>query len=1056
MVINVHFINIRGYKYKQTYVSRHMRESCDFLVLTETWLLNTDRIKNQNNIILDLRQKRLPTASRGNGGIVIVKRNRTRIPWQILEVDKEKNWVIINIDQQIIFICYAAPSMETHQVDNLLSKMTDSLIKFPSLIFIGDFNSRHINFGDTRTNTRGRIIYNWLNSTQVNIYRITPSSGMWTTYNHKGRGITDHIFTSERNDRIHKYSINENEDMGGSDHRLLQLQLTATQTFVTRDNNTIDINKLIRDIPVQMAFQDTLSRNMSNVHIVACNMLQRLTSQITQQSHWSDVRRQMSANQVWQQLKEVIVDAAYQVIGRKDVKEYENKHFNTFNIRRLRRERIIARNIAQILVNRGAPSQDIKMAWRRVGCISQQLNKREQRQRTIVFQSSMDILSVDPNGAMKMIKATQKRQNRTGCKLNIQQMNEHTEVFKNTFGSTPTGTEPLELHVPRPRKLKKCTLIKIETVSNYILTSPNRKAPGCDALPFEIYKYGGKELHTTLTIFFNILQILEVIPSEWQKCLVHPIYKNKGDESHISNYRPIALTNSIRRIYEKCIARRLKRKLQQILTNRQGGFLENKSTIDQVFRLNKIMKEEKYAYVTFLDIKAAYDTVNRSLLWQEMLRKKFKFKDIRILQSLFSFNTSTLLIDGTSSDEIPNNRGLLQGSTLSPALFNVYINILSEKLDAETGGIYENNGNINHLLYADDLVLFSTDITSHQRLLDICNIYGEHYGLTYAVHKCATLHHRRTNTAFTLQGEHIQTTTIYNYLGIAFDNKGINWKHHVQEKINKATKVAHILHAVGMNTYGWRLRTSIHAYKVFIRPILEYGISAAILPKYLIQKYQMFQNIILRRIVGVGRNVQIDKLHALTCMEKIDIRNKYLYYRFILSKNVPSHPLHATLSSAAAKLDILEDIHLYLDWKKRHKTKLTLLDTGPLYSRTETHMLYMLLLNNICSYIHTCKRCGRTHTQETSLQCVITREELQELGATNFTSYSSTMMEIYKKGDIHKNKKLACIIQHTLEQVAGWTVKTQYEPPRRSKLRKKLVTIHGMIKRNILTKQRRA
>ncbi len=48
-----------------------------------------------------------------------------------------------------------------------------------------------------------------------------------------------------------------------------------------------------------------------------------------------------------------------------------------------------------------------------------------------------------------------------------------------------------------------------------------------------------------------------------------------------------------------------------------------------------------------------------------------------------------------------------QGSLLSPALFNVYMNELSEELSDCRTGCMLGNTTVNHYMYADDLVVFS-------------------------------------------------------------------------------------------------------------------------------------------------------------------------------------------------------------------------------------------------------------------------------------------------------------------------------------------------------------
>ena len=58
-------------------------------------------------------------------------------------------------------------------------------------------------------------------------------------------------------------------------------------------------------------------------------------------------------------------------------------------------------------------------------------------------------------------------------------------------------------------------------------------------------------------------------------------------------------------------------------------------------------------------------------------------------------------------DPINSNLGLKQGCPLSPMLFNLYIDDISEIFDNECDPIAFRDKELNHFLYSDDLVLLS-------------------------------------------------------------------------------------------------------------------------------------------------------------------------------------------------------------------------------------------------------------------------------------------------------------------------------------------------------------
>ncbi len=70
------------------------------------------------------------------------------------------------------------------------------------------------------------------------------------------------------------------------------------------------------------------------------------------------------------------------------------------------------------------------------------------------------------------------------------------------------------------------------------------------------------------------------------------------------------------------------------------------------------------------------------------------------------------------------HNGMRQGGILSPILFNLYVDELSECLNVCKTGCMIRNTLVNHIIYADDLVLFSPSSAGLQQLLTLCSYYG--------------------------------------------------------------------------------------------------------------------------------------------------------------------------------------------------------------------------------------------------------------------------------------------------------------------------------------------
>jgi len=117
------------------------------------------------------------------------------------------------------------------------------------------------------------------------------------------------------------------------------------------------------------------------------------------------------------------------------------------------------------------------------------------------------------------------------------------------------------------------------------------------------------------TVFIKTFnRVLETgeLPKQMQITRLIPIFK-KGDRDACENYRPIAITDFIYKLFTYIIHNRLLPQLEPLLLDEQRGFRPNRGTGDAIFTLQRLAEEcrrkgEK-VYVAFLDIKQAYDSV---------------------------------------------------------------------------------------------------------------------------------------------------------------------------------------------------------------------------------------------------------------------------------------------------------------------------------------------------------------------------------------------------------------------------------------------------------------
>jgi hypothetical protein len=147
--------------------------------------------------------------------------------------------------------------------------------------------------------------------------------------------------------------------------------------------------------------------------------------------------------------------------------------------------------------------------------------------------------------------------------------------------------------------------------------------------------------HFLATLFTKILLKDQTAPKEWCTAKLILIHKT-GDESLPENFKPIALTSVVGKLFNKILAIRLEDFLQQnglLNTSLQKVFLtDTNGTMEHIFAMSAII-QNAYAHgsplsVTFLDLKNAFGSISH-LLIRDMLAH------IRLPPEICSFINST-------------------------------------------------------------------------------------------------------------------------------------------------------------------------------------------------------------------------------------------------------------------------------------------------------------------------------------------------------------------------------------------------------------------------------
>jgi Reverse transcriptase (RNA-dependent DNA polymerase) len=418
---------------------------------------------------------------------------------------------------------------------------------------------------------------------------------------------------------------------------------------------------------------------------------------------------------------------------------------------------------------------------------------------TEMFRSAVDELGKPSNNAafMRMVKGARKRQAGGGCALDPEKVDEYVEHFWGTFGGEPKG-QPLEANAPQAEvqaEMALADLINVRTITQTLQKLPRGKAWGADDVPAELLTCGQVHLVGPLVAYLTLVATGECIPSVWREALVVPVWKKKGSPTDIAMHRPISLTCTGRRLYERVLLKDINRFVDQ-LSDLQGGFRPHRGTAHQALTLHEALVCNPNAKVALLDLRAAYDLVDRQCLW-EILRAQYGFPQHSVarLQDLFDHCHSRLQFGGVQSKEIDNTCGLMQGSSLSPTIFNFFIDELAHELEARPEGVLVHGRHTPALLFADDTAIIGATEEQLAALLTVCEKWSHRAGMEFSPAKCvcfAPQPHQR-NVPLQIYGVDLPSTEKAPYLGYPFTRLGVDFAALCKERCEKAKGVIAML-----------------------------------------------------------------------------------------------------------------------------------------------------------------------------------------------------------------------------------------------------------------------
>ena len=219
----------------------------------------------------------------------------------------------------------------------------------------------------------------------------------------------------------------------------------------------------------------------------------------------------------------------------------------------------------------------------------------------------------------------------------------------------------------------------------------------------------------TLQILFNKMLNDGTFPKKLKTDRRTPIFKNGGDKTSVNDYRLLAVHSVFRKIFCSILDKRIRSSIK--LDDAQNGFRKNRRGTDNVLILNNLIRQQgkkSGAYIIVVDFSKAFDRCHIATLLDKLYKKGIKGKLLRIIKSMYTNAEAQLSINGKLGKPFKVTRGVAQGCTLSPLLFDIYIYDLLSSFRDQGLGVPVGQITQGPQSFADDLVLIATDETMYR------------------------------------------------------------------------------------------------------------------------------------------------------------------------------------------------------------------------------------------------------------------------------------------------------------------------------------------------------
>jgi hypothetical protein len=259
---------------------------------------------------------------------------------------------------------------------------------------------------------------------------------------------------------------------------------------------------------------------------------------------------------------------------------------------------------------------------------------------------------------------------------------------------------------PPPRPPQQFHPFEEEEIGPLLKATSNKSAPGSSGIDWSLLKKGWDAVKDHLVDVFNACLTLGHHPHHWKEAKVVAIPKpDKPDYSLPKAHRPISLLETMSKLLEKAIAKRMQHDIvahEPVHTNQFGGRAHSLCLDTGLALLHDVQSAHRAglkAGILLFDVRGFFDNVNHGRMSAILENLGYPPELVRWSAAFLSDRKVRLSFNNSVSEERGQPIGVPQGSPLSPVFSITYTSSLLSKM------MGWKNSSLG--MYVDDGILFA-------------------------------------------------------------------------------------------------------------------------------------------------------------------------------------------------------------------------------------------------------------------------------------------------------------------------------------------------------------